>query len=125
MRIWLSTAVLFEEAPDGERLSADGRSRVDSAITTYLRYLPANPVVVEGYATDGTVGERFRQSRRRAGIVREYLIGRYGLSPQNTGYIALGSEAEGSPSGDSWDGVSLTLFLDAEALQFGNQQAGR
>ena len=126
MRIWLASPVLFEDGPGrDEVLSAEGRSRVDSAMTTYLRYVPANPIVVEGYATDGTVGERFRLSRQRAGIVREYLLGRYGLMPQNTGYIALGSDAQGSPAGDAWDGVSLTLFLDTAALQFADQQAAR
>jgi phospholipid/cholesterol/gamma-HCH transport system substrate-binding protein len=123
MRIWLSSPLLFEEGPGGEVLSAEGRSRVDSAMTTYLRYVPANPIVVEGFAMDGTVGERYRLSRQRAGIVREYLMGRYGLMPQNTGYIGLGSDVEGSPAGDKWDGVSLTLFLDTAALQFADQQA--
>ena len=123
MRIWLAAAVLFEEGPGGEVLSAEGRNRVDSAMTTYLRHVPSNPIVVEGYAMEGTLGDRYRLSRQRAGIVREYLMGRYGLMPQNTGYIALGSEAEGSPAGDKWDGVSLTLFLDTAALQFADQQA--
>jgi len=125
MRIWLSSPLLFEEGPGGEVLSAEGRSRVDSAMTTYLRYVPANPIVVEGFAMEGTVGERYRLSRHRAGIVREYLMGRYGLMPQNTGYIGLGSDVEGSPAGDKWDGVSLTLFLDTAALQFADQQAAR
>jgi phospholipid/cholesterol/gamma-HCH transport system substrate-binding protein len=125
MRIWLAAPVLFEEGPGGEVLSAEGRSRVDSAMTTYLRHVPSNPIVVEGYAMDGTLGERYRLSRKRAGIVREYLMGRYGLMPQNTGYIALGSDVEGSPAGKKWDGVSLTLFLDTAALQFADQQAAR
>jgi phospholipid/cholesterol/gamma-HCH transport system substrate-binding protein len=125
MRIWLSSPLLFEEGPAGEVLSAEGRSRVDSAMTTYLRHVPANPIVVEGFAMDGTIGERYRLSRQRAGIVREYLMGRYGLMPQNTGYIGLGSDVEGSPAGTKWDGVSLTLFLDTAALQFADQQAAR
>jgi phospholipid/cholesterol/gamma-HCH transport system substrate-binding protein len=125
MRIWLAAPVLFEEGPGGEVLSAEGRGRVDSAMTTYLRHVPSNPIVVEGYATAGTIGERYRLSRQRAGIVREDLMGRYGLMPQNTGYIALGSEAEGSPTGKEWDGVSLTLFLDTAALEFADQQAAR
>jgi phospholipid/cholesterol/gamma-HCH transport system substrate-binding protein len=126
MRIWLSAPLLFEEGAGGEVvLSAEGRSRVDSAMTTYLRHVPANPIVVEGYATEGTLGDRYRLSKQRAGIVREYLLGRYELMPQNTGYIALGSEAQGSPSGKEWDGVSLTLFLETAALQFADQQAAR
>ena len=124
MRIWLGNTVLFEPGPQGtEVLSADGRARIDSAMATYLKYLPSNPIVVEGYATTGTVAERFRQARQRAGMVREYVVGRYELPPQNVGYIALGDEAAGSPAGDRWDGVALTLFLDRTALQFVEQRS--
>jgi phospholipid/cholesterol/gamma-HCH transport system substrate-binding protein len=125
MRIWLSSPVLFEQGPSGEVLTADGRARIDSAMTTYLRHVPSNPIVVEGYAQEGMVGDQYRVSRQRAGMVREYLIGRYGLMPQNTGFIGLGSEGQGSPSGNKWDGVSLTLFLDTAALQFADQEPAR
>lgn len=120
MRIWLGAPVLFEAGPDGttEVLTAGGRARLDSAMATYIQYVPANPIVVEGYATAGTISERFRLARMRAGIVREYLIGHYELKPQNTGYIGLGDVAEGSPEDDRWDGVSITLFLDRDELQF-------
>src|SRR5688572_21192990 len=64
MRIWLTAPVLFETRDDGtEVLSVGGRTRLDSAMATYLKYTPANPLVTEGYATEGTAGERFRQSR--------------------------------------------------------------
>jgi phospholipid/cholesterol/gamma-HCH transport system substrate-binding protein len=121
MRIWLKSSVLFEPGPDGtEVLSADGRARIDSAMSTYLKYLPANPLIVEGYAPATTVAERFRLSRRRAGIVREYILGRYEVPPQNAGFIGLGDEAFDSPEKNRWDGVSLTLFLDRAALQLAN-----
>ncbi len=123
MRIWLGDDVLFERRPDGtEVLSEDGRTRIDSAMATYLEYLPANPIVIEGYATEGTMPERFREARQRAGVVRAYVLGRYELPPQNVGYIALGGDASGSPAGDDrWDGVAVTLFLDRTALDFAQQ----
>ena len=87
-------------------------------MATHLKYLPSNPIVVEGYVTAGTAGERFRQGRIRAGIVREYLLGRYELSPTNTGFISLGNDAMGSPQDEKWDGVAIALFLETGALQF-------
>jgi hypothetical protein len=119
MRIWLGADVLFEQRPDGtEALTADGRSRIDSAMATFLKYLPANPLVIEGYATQGPVGERFQRSRTRAATVRDYVMSQYALRPQHTGSIALADEAKGSPSDDRWDGVAVTLFLDRDELQF-------
>jgi len=41
--------------------------------------------------------------------------------PQHTGYIALADDAVGSPDGDNWDGVALTLFVDLQQLQFAPQ----
>jgi phospholipid/cholesterol/gamma-HCH transport system substrate-binding protein len=123
-RIWLGAKVLFEQRPDGsEALTEEGRARIDSAMATYLKYVPANPIVVEGYADGPTVNDRFRLGRQRAGTVREYLLGKYELTPQATGFIALGNEAEGSPDGNGkWDGVAITLFVDREALQLVTQQ---
>jgi hypothetical protein len=124
MRIWLRTDVLFAAGPGGtEVLTPDGRARVDSAMTTYLKYLPSNPLVIEGYATQGTAGDQYRLARIRAAIVREYVLGRYELMPQSTGFIALGEQAKDSPSGERWDGVAITLFLTREALQFADQRA--
>jgi hypothetical protein len=51
-------------------------------------------------------------------MVREYVLQRYELTPQNAGYISLGNDAQGSPNDASWDGVAITLFIDREALQF-------
>ncbi|HEV8316152.1 MAG TPA: MlaD family protein [Vicinamibacterales bacterium] len=119
LRIWLASSVLFERSPDGtEGLSDGGKARLDSAMATYLEYVPSYPIVIEGYATDGLSQERFRTGRRRAGMVREYLMGRYDLVPQATGFIALDRKAEGSPNGSSWDGVAIALFIDKEALRF-------
>jgi phospholipid/cholesterol/gamma-HCH transport system substrate-binding protein len=118
MRIWVRAPLLFEPGPDGtEVLSNSGRARVDSAMSTYLKYLPTNPLVVEGYATGTISAERFRLSRRRAGIVRQYIVGKYDLPPQNAGFIGLGDEALNSPANDRWDGVALTLFLGRGELK--------
>lgn len=39
------------------------------------------------------------------------------------GYIGLGSEAQGSPTGETFDSVAITLFLDSDALQLAQQTA--
>lgn len=117
LRVWLASSVLFDTLADGtETLSETGRQRVDSAMSAYLKYLPSNPIVVEGYATEGTKDERFRLARRRAGMVREYLLGRYALQAQGTGFISLGDEIAESPSGKPWEGVAITLFVDSAGL---------
>ena len=122
MRIWLKSNVLFAPGPDGtEVLSPDGRARIDSAMSTYLKYLPSNPIVVEGYAPAPTIADRFRESRIRAELVRAYILGKYDVPPQNAGFIGLGDEAPDGPTKDRWDGVSLTLFLDREELQLANE----
>jgi phospholipid/cholesterol/gamma-HCH transport system substrate-binding protein len=121
MRIWLRAPLLFEPGPDGtEVLSDSGRARIDSAMSTYLKHLPTNPLVVEGYTSASTSAERFRLSRRRAGIVRQYIVGKYDVPPQNVGFIGLGLEALNSPDKERWDGVALTLFLNRGELQVAN-----
>jgi len=121
MRIWLRAPLLFEPGTDGtEVLSASGRARIDSAMSTYLKYLPTNPLVVEGYVPASTSAERFRLSRRRADIVRQYIVGKFDVPPQNVGFIGLGHDALNSPDKERWDGVALTLFLDRAALQVAN-----
>jgi phospholipid/cholesterol/gamma-HCH transport system substrate-binding protein len=118
LRIWLGSDVLFAAGPDGtETLTPDGRARLDSAISTYLKYLPSNPLVVEGYAVSGTTDEKFRLSAQRASMVREYVLRRYALMPQNTGFIALGKDAQGSPSKGAWEGIALALFVEQRELE--------
>jgi phospholipid/cholesterol/gamma-HCH transport system substrate-binding protein len=119
MRIWLSAEMLFDESPGATPLlSEDGRARIDSAMATYLKYVPSYPIVIEGYATSGTRQERWRTGQRWAGMVRDYVLERYDLTPQNAGFISLGNDAQGSPNDGAWDGVAVTLFIDRDALQF-------
>jgi phospholipid/cholesterol/gamma-HCH transport system substrate-binding protein len=86
LRIWLKSSVLYEKDATGqERLSESGRARLDSAMSQFVRYPRSSPFVVEGYAQRPTLDERFLLSRRRAQLVRDYLVGRFALDPN---YVA-------------------------------------
>ncbi len=117
LRIWIEGAVLFERDAQGiERLSAGGMARLDSAMSQFVRYPHTSPLVVEGYAEEATGDERYLISRRRAQLVREYLVGKFGLDTNYVAIMPMGAAAEGSPSGNRWDGVALALFVQRTAL---------
>jgi phospholipid/cholesterol/gamma-HCH transport system substrate-binding protein len=117
LRIWAASAVLFERDAEGtERLSDGGRARLDSAMAEFVKYPRTTPFVVEGYADEPTGDERFLLSRARAELVRDYLVGKFRLDPNFVTTMPMGSRAEGSPTGDRWDGVALTLFVSRDVL---------
>jgi hypothetical protein len=112
LRLWIKSDLLFErDGKAGERLSEDGRTRLDSAMSQFVRYPRNSPLVVEGYAPSPTGDQRFLLSRSRAELVREYIIGRFGLDPNVTAVMPMGSDATDSPSGNTWDGVGLAIFV--------------
>jgi phospholipid/cholesterol/gamma-HCH transport system substrate-binding protein len=118
-RIWLRSTVLFEpdpDVPDSERLTEDGRMRLDSAMEPYLAHLGDTVLMVEGYSQEGAANQQFLKSRARASLVRSYLIGTFHLNPQTIGVMPLGSHAIDSPNNTPWDGIALAAFLDREAL---------
>ena len=112
LKVWVKSEVLFERDSAGrERLTDDGRNRLDSAMAPFLRYPPDTPFVVEGYANGITTDERYVGSRVRAQLVRDYLQGRYGLDSAYVGVMPLGTDAPGSPTDGRWDGVALAAFV--------------
>jgi phospholipid/cholesterol/gamma-HCH transport system substrate-binding protein len=116
LRIWIGSPVLFENAADGaERLSDAGRARLDSAMSQFVRY-PKSPLVVEGYAQGVTGDERFVVSRQRARLVRDYIVRKFALDPNLVAIMPLGDRSDGSPSGDTWDGVALAAFVPVSVL---------
>jgi outer membrane protein OmpA-like peptidoglycan-associated protein len=79
-------------------------------MAAFVNYPPTTPFVVEGYARAATADARFLMSQRRARIVRDYIVGKFGLDPRYVATMAMGNEAPGSPAGAEWDGVALALF---------------
>jgi phospholipid/cholesterol/gamma-HCH transport system substrate-binding protein len=113
VRVWLATGVLFESAPGDpatERLTIDGKARLDSAIGGYLERLSDGVLMIEGYSQRGSGDAQFRRSREKASLVRDYLIDRFSLTPQTSGVMPLGGDSTGSPNGERWDGVALAVF---------------
>ncbi len=122
LRIWLAADLLFHPGRrESLRLTDDGKARLDSAMAPFLKYLKATPLVVEGYATAGDASERYLVSRERATLVREYLLERFSLNAETVGLMPLGDEAEGSPAGNQWDGVALTVFVEKKLLEGGSE----
>jgi phospholipid/cholesterol/gamma-HCH transport system substrate-binding protein len=119
LRIWLEASVLFaaDPATGDERLTVDGRRRIDSAMADLVRYPRNSPLVVEGYADAGGVDSPYLRSIDRAQLVRDYVLTRFRRQATLTDVMPMGETAVGSPSGDGrWSGIALTLFVDNEVL---------
>jgi len=117
LRIWIGPDVLFEKDAQGnDRLSADGQARLDSAMSTFVQYPRNSPFVVEGYAHEATNDRRYLLSRRRAQLVRDYLVSKFGLDPNHVATMPMGEESSDSPAGNRWDGVALALFVATSAM---------
>jgi hypothetical protein len=51
LRIWIDASSLFGRDSNGnQQLTAEGRRRIDSAISDFARYPCDSPIVLEGYA---------------------------------------------------------------------------
>jgi phospholipid/cholesterol/gamma-HCH transport system substrate-binding protein len=117
LRIWLRADVLFERDEKGvERLAEGGKTRLDSAMSQFLRYPKTSPLVVEGYAQDATGDERYLASRARSQLVREYLVGKFQVDSSYVAIMPMGATADDSPAGKEWDGIALALFVAAGRL---------
>ena len=115
---WFEGAALFEAAADnpaGERLTTDGKARLDAAIGPFLDRASAGVLMIEGYAQTGTRDQIYLRSRVRASLVRDYFLATFGLTPQTVGVMPLGRDSAGSPNGAPWDGVALALFEEKKA----------
>jgi hypothetical protein len=114
---------LFEPDPShpaNERLTDEGRTRMDAAIAPFLRHVASGVVMVEGYAQQGSLDEQYLRSRARASLVREHLLGKFHLDPEATGVMPLGADSVDSP-GRPWEGVALAVILPKGAISSRNK----
>lgn len=117
LRIWIPASAVFEQTKDGpEVLTEDGTARLESAMGEFLKYREVAPLVVEGYAQGPDEAARYLTSRRRADLVRDYLVRRFQLDATATGVMALGAEPVGVPPGPDWEGVVLAVFVERALL---------
>jgi phospholipid/cholesterol/gamma-HCH transport system substrate-binding protein len=125
IRIWIEAPLLFavDPATGDERLTADGRRRIDSAMADLVRYPRNSPLVVEGYA-DAVGGESpYLRSIDRAQAVKDYVLSRFRRQTTLTDVMPMGETAVGSPSRDGrWSGVALAMFVRNDVLARGGNR---
>jgi phospholipid/cholesterol/gamma-HCH transport system substrate-binding protein len=106
---WLDTTAIFSSVPGkGEQLSDDGRTKLDVAMASFLKYSKSDPFVVESWAGNGPEPERVLRARERAIMVSDYLTKKFALHPSSVGIMPM--NALGSSNGQARDGISLVLF---------------
>jgi phospholipid/cholesterol/gamma-HCH transport system substrate-binding protein len=111
---WINSTDLFSANADGrEKLTDDGRKKLDFAMTGFLKYSKTEPIVVESWAGPGAEPERVLRSRERAILVSEYLVKKFALKPN---YVAImPMNASGPTDTQPRDGVTLALFAPKAA----------
>ena len=113
VRIWLDAVGLFARDADGvERMTDDGRRRIDSAMAQLVQYPRDSPLIVEGYAAGTDEATAYLTSVDRGTTVRDYVLSRFRRQATLTDVMPLGDSAIGSPAGDGrWAGVALAMFV--------------
>ncbi|MBY0503769.1 MAG: MlaD family protein [Bryobacteraceae bacterium] len=108
-RLWFATEDLFrKDAGGAEVLSAQGKAKLDEAMTQVLAFPRNGPLILEGFASDGTVSQQYLAGRRRAVRVQAYIVDQFRLRPAYVGVISLGSDAAFNKTAK--DGVGLVSF---------------
>ena len=93
----------------GRRAVEPGRARTPRLCDVAVREVSTDQPIRRGRLRPAgqPTTSRFLLSRARAELVRDYIIGRYGLDPKVIVALPMGAKAADSPSGDTWDGVGL------------------
>jgi phospholipid/cholesterol/gamma-HCH transport system substrate-binding protein len=112
-RTWLASTDLFAKDSKGvERLTPEGKQRLDAAVTAVMA-LPRNgPLIIEGYAEEGTPAQQFILARHRAARVESYVISRFELRPGYVGIVSMGTQSptQRTPSGLLKTGVEIVSY---------------
>ena len=111
-RVWLESVNLFKKDAKGvEVLTAEGKARLDETMTELLNFPRNGPLMVEGFAGEGTASQQYLVGRRRAARVQAYIVDRFHLRPAYVGVISMGAEPidEGGLGGFK-EGVGVVSF---------------
>lgn len=112
IRVWIPAAQLFKAGPDGtQALTKSGRAVLDQRMSELVAYLPNNPIMVEGYATNGKPDQKYLRSRERAVEVRSYLVQHFSLQGKDVGFIPLAGQPPKKAGKNTWNGVCLVLVV--------------
>jgi phospholipid/cholesterol/gamma-HCH transport system substrate-binding protein len=110
-RAWLPSAELFQRKSDGhEELSAHGRTLLDNALAQDGDPVVESPIVIEGYAEEGSHASRLAISRSRAILVRKHLQDHFQLDPSNLGAVPMRDLPPSGVGHPSWDGVCIVVL---------------
>lgn len=111
-RVWIPAPGLFSSERDGKQeLTEEGRLILRQDMAALVPYLPNNPIMVEGYSSQGAADQQFILSRERADDVRAYLESSYHIDPKFLGAIPLGDHPPHGTGRDQWDGVCLVVVV--------------
>ena len=112
-RVWMESADLFDKDAKGvESISVSGKKRLDEAMTEILRFPRNGPLMVEGYAGEGSASLQYLEARRRAVLVQSYITYRFHLRVAYVGIVAMGAmPVESGLGGGSLEGVRLVSFF--------------
>ena len=109
-RVWLEAKQLFTVGRSGdEALSVAGQKALDQAMAGFVQYLPNSPIMVEGYASEGSADAKFRKSQQRAILAQAYIARQFNLDAKYVGAMPLTDSPPPKSGKETWDGAALII----------------
>jgi len=114
-RLWIGAEQIFRKSSDGsEELSEQGEAYLDQAVSQYGDFILDDPMVVEGYASGGSISQNVDQSRQRAVAVRNYVCAHFHLATLGVGAVALDDRPPHATGRATWNGISIVLLQNGK-----------
>ena len=110
-RLWISAEQIFRPNSSGrEEISIQGKAALDKALSEYGDSMLDAPMVVEGYASGGSISQNVDRSRERAVAVRLYICEHFHLATLGVGAVAMDDRPPNGTGRTTWDGISVVLL---------------